>query len=54
MMRYPKKNKVSILETIPDELVIEILSRVASSSLVDISNVKLRYVFIFMLTKSHT
>ncbi|KAH6829193.1 hypothetical protein C2S53_011763 [Perilla frutescens var. hirtella] len=41
MTRFPKKNKVSTLETIPYELVTEILSRVAASSVVDIFNVKL-------------
>ncbi|KAH6767072.1 hypothetical protein C2S52_018055, partial [Perilla frutescens var. hirtella] len=41
MTRFSKKNKVLTLETIPYELVTEILSRVAASSVADIYNVKL-------------
>ncbi|KAG6406421.1 hypothetical protein SASPL_134021 [Salvia splendens] len=45
MRRFPKKNKVSYLQTIPRELTTQILCRVAASSAADISSIKLRYVF---------
>ncbi|KAG6408762.1 hypothetical protein SASPL_131783 [Salvia splendens] len=38
--RFPKKNKVSYLQTIPRELTTHILSRVAASSAADLSSIK--------------
>lgn len=48
MTRSPKKSVklVSRLETIPHELVTEILGRVAASSVTDMFNAKLRYVYV--------